>query len=157
MSIKTTQRGFTLIELLVVIAIIGILASVVLASLNSARNKGAAAAVKAGLANSRAQAELYYDDNSNSYLLVCTKLASDTPAGIKTILLGANAQSADTSSTTISNATTATESACNDSATAWAAEMPLKGSTPSYYCVDSTGVSEENSSAQITASTVTNC
>ena len=61
------NRGFTLIELLVVIAIIGILSSVVLASLNTARGKGADASVKSNLSNMRAQAELYYDNNTSSY------------------------------------------------------------------------------------------
>ena len=65
---KSFKLGFTLIELLVVVAIIGILASVVLSSLNTARAKGANAAIKANLANIRAQAELVYDSTTpNAY------------------------------------------------------------------------------------------
>ncbi|HXK35133.1 MAG TPA: type II secretion system protein [Candidatus Paceibacterota bacterium] len=53
--------GFTLIELLVVVAIIGILSSIVLVSLGGARTRGTVAAIKAEMANLRAQMELDYD------------------------------------------------------------------------------------------------
>ena len=58
------SRGFTLIELLVVIAIIGILASIVLASLDSARKKGRDARRISDIKQLQLALELYYDANS---------------------------------------------------------------------------------------------
>ncbi len=57
------QKGFTLIELLVVIAIIGLLSSVVLASLNTARLKSRNATRIADLIQLRNALELYKTDN----------------------------------------------------------------------------------------------
>ncbi|MBU1292205.1 type II secretion system GspH family protein, partial [Patescibacteria group bacterium] len=58
---KNNKKGFTLIELLVVIAIIGLLASIVLVSLNSARAKARDARRKADLNQIRLALEMYYD------------------------------------------------------------------------------------------------
>ncbi len=60
------KKGFTLIELLVVIAIIGILSSVVLASLNSARKKARDIRRMSDIAQLQKALEFYYDAN-NSY------------------------------------------------------------------------------------------
>lgn len=60
--ISNYKKGFTLIELLVVVAIIGILSSIVLASLSTARNKGQDASAKGSLSSARAAAELYFDE-----------------------------------------------------------------------------------------------
>jgi prepilin-type N-terminal cleavage/methylation domain-containing protein len=59
------EKGFTLIELLVVIAIIGILSSVVLASLNSARKKGRDARRVSDIGQLQLALELYYDANGS--------------------------------------------------------------------------------------------
>jgi prepilin-type N-terminal cleavage/methylation domain-containing protein len=60
-------RGFTLIELLVVIAIIGLLASIVLASLSSARAKGRDAVRLEALHQLQTALELYASDHNGSY------------------------------------------------------------------------------------------
>jgi prepilin-type N-terminal cleavage/methylation domain-containing protein len=57
-------RGFTLIELLVVIAIIGILASVVLVSLQSARKKGNDTRVISGVQQIRTVLETEFVNNT---------------------------------------------------------------------------------------------
>lgn len=64
MTTAQNKKGFTLIELLVVIAIIGILAGIVLTSLDTARKKGRDARRIADINQLKLALELYYDTNS---------------------------------------------------------------------------------------------
>jgi len=64
------KRGFTLVEILVVIAIIGILASIVLASLSTARAKGRDAKRVSDLKEVQLALELYYDSNGSYPLTI---------------------------------------------------------------------------------------
>jgi len=140
------NKGFTLIELLVVIAIIGILSSVVLASLSNARDKGKDAAVKSQLASMKAQAELFYSKNE-SYTGVCTATATNN--GFGGLLQAASDSSAVSSGVATDLATPGAydKTTCHEAAdgSAWAVEAPLSDSTSgtaSMYCTDSTGVSK---------------
>jgi type II secretion system protein G len=60
---KQKEKGFTLIELLIVIAIIGLLASIVMVSLSSARSKARDSQRRANLKQLQAALELYYNVN----------------------------------------------------------------------------------------------
>lgn len=131
-------RGFTLIELLVVIAIIGILSSVVLASLNTARNKGADAAIKSNLSAARAEAEIYYDTVGNYGTAGGgTGVCANTAGGAN--LIGDSVQAAiNASGGSDVGATITTRCFVSTGGAGWAASVHLK-SEPYRYCVDSSG------------------
>lgn len=81
---KAKNKGFTLIELLVVIAIIGILSSVVLASLNSARQKSRDAKRISDIKQLQLALEFSYDANGE-YPDVLNAASLVTPGYIATI------------------------------------------------------------------------
>lgn len=144
-TVLNPLKGFTLIELLVVIAIIGILSAVVLASLNTARSKGSDAAVQSDLDGIRTQAEIYYGGTgSNSYGTAGSSCAGAvfSDSVIQNALKGASqANGSGAASGAISGIT------CNNSTTAYAAESRLNSSATTYWCVDSTGVSRQVTTA----------
>ena len=150
---KTLQRGFTLIELLVVIAIIGILSSIVLASLSSARSKGTDAAIQTTLSNMRAQGELLYS-NMSSYgtanvATTCTPATADifgtTSVGSLSTLTIDLIKKAGGSSNVF----------CNSSPTGWVVAAKLTSSPTQYACADSSGASKISATATTLAAVTT--
>ena len=132
------KRGFTLVELLVVIAIIGLLASIVLVSVNAARNKAKDVAIKAALVELRIAAELEYDVDDD-YNDVCAETGPG--AGDSTLT-----QTAGTIWKRISDSINGNggEDFCNeddDPATEYVVWSGLP--TGNWWCVDSVGQSKQ--------------
>lgn len=151
---KKLNRGFTLIELLVVIAIIGILSTIVLASLSTARTKGEDAAIQSTLQGMKTQAELYYSNSSNygtlaaaTTLTACsaanTIFSSVSGTGTLTTMIAGVKQRTTAGALNCSPGTAAT-----GAISAWAVEAPLKAG--GFFCVDSVGNSTTTAATSIT-------
>ncbi len=148
MNASTSEaRGFTLIELLVVIAIIGILSSVVLASLALGRMRSQDAAIKTDLHTIQNQIELYYT-NSNTYGPTINQTSAQTSvpgSGTSVYFLDATINGA------LKEAMKEGGSgywAVGQNGASWAVAIKLKADSGYWWCVDSRGqpVREPNAS-----------
>ena len=123
------SRGFTLIELLVVIAIIGVLSSVVLASLNVARERGAEASIRSNLRNMIPEAELGYTNTGDYSSVLNCQTAGTVLNKFVTAIAGVNGITRCWSYT-----------ATGDNYLRWGASARLNTNTLKVWSVDPQGV-----------------
>ncbi len=126
------HKGFTLIELLVVVGLIGLLAAVIVASLNRAKSKSSDAVVMQDLSSIRTQANLYYvGTGGNSYGATGSSCAGG--------MFSADTNISSALAHVTANATAITCSVGPTNQT-FAVAATLKTSGAGYYCVDSTNI-----------------
>jgi len=155
---RAKKGGFTLIELLVVIAIIGILSSVVLVSLNSARKKGTDTRVISDVQQTRTALESGYNGGvyqdiysttiNGANLLAATTTNGSDAANMVSLAADAASQGGALKIYITTNGTTGSATVAN--ATGYAIYGQLTSNTARYFCIDSTG--ETNASAIANAS-----
>ena len=142
------SRGFTLIELLVVISIIGLMSSIVVASLTTARTRSADTAIKSSLDNVRKYAALFYDNSDpNSYGTPLAPTVNGTCSPASGLFADPNVQSVVSGAlaNAVSNPTGQNQRRCaiGTGGQSWALSVPLKTAGDSL-CVDSSGDAPKN-------------
>jgi prepilin-type N-terminal cleavage/methylation domain-containing protein len=141
------KKGFTLIELLVVIAIIGLLSSIVIVNVNTARSKANDVSIKAALGQVRTIAILIYDEsNPASYAGLCNGAVLNTSQAVYGTQIS-RIQSA------ITTNNGGTNEICSANSAAYCVSSIMKTNSGIRHCVDSTG-KVSNSATAICAAQV---
>ena len=147
-TLSNKVSGFTLIELLVVIAVIAVITSLIIGYLSTARQRGNDAAVETNLSAIRATSEVFYINNSNSYLPV-GGLTFDIATCPTYNASGTNMLSKDrTVADAIAEATKRgiNGNSCYNAPEGWAVAVGLVEKAGHSWCVDNSGASKEVSS-----------
>jgi type II secretory pathway pseudopilin PulG len=141
---RPPQSGFTLLEVLVIVTMIGLLTTIVLASLSVARNKGVDAAIWSSMENLRTKAEhvgLRTNGQAN-YTTICTD------ASIAEIITNVDQK----------NGGDGNNDFCRGALSTWVYASQLTARSNTCLCFDSTGVGATDSSCTIDSGTTgTNC
>jgi len=134
------EKGFTIIELIVVIAIIVILATIILININGYINKGNDAAVKETMSTLLTDATNFYATNSSF-----AGVATDPDYLKATTGIGGSGGTTGLKYTLVTACDTAND--CSGSSIKWCACIQEKAVTTNYFCVDSSGVRKEVTTA----------
>ena len=132
MTATSPVRGFTLIELLVVVAIIGMLSSIVLSSLTSARNRAGDSSVRSNLKSLTNLAALYQSNNAGYGSSVTA--ATCPTSGTSMFYADVNIRNAIAKAAMGGGGATR----CATDGNSYAVSVQLKTSTD-HWCVDSAG------------------
>lgn len=140
MTRHTRANGFTLIELLVVVAIIGMLSSIILASMTSARNKANDSSVKSNLRTAAVQAALYQSDIGSYGTAVSA--GSCPTSGTSMFVASANVKQAIATAANAGGGATR----CATDGINFAISVQLRSNT-NHWCIDSQSAIKEISNA----------
>lgn len=121
-GMKLSKKGFTLIELLIVIAIIGILAAIIIASLNDARGQAVDTKIKSEMDSIAKRAAI-----EESRLLTYDTVCGSNSSTQSDVIVGIIDSIESLASSTV---------VCNSDSSEYAVSVALG---TEYWCVDNTG------------------